>query len=87
MLFIMPQPVPGGAGAEALSLSELRSLPLLLRLRESLTCRRQQQSSDVFLNHLRRSGIQKLEHDSLASVCHSTAVLFIRFFQTMGERA
>ena len=46
MLFIMPQPEPvGAAGAKARSLSEPRSLPLLLRLRESLTWRQQRSSN------------------------------------------
>lgn len=75
MLFIMPQPVPeGAAGAKPRSLSEPRSLPLLLRLRDSLTCTRQHKEAAVSNGELMsedKSSNTALLQFATAVQCHS----------------
>ena len=75
MLFIMPQPVPeGAAGAKPRSVSEPRSLPLLLRLRESLTCTRQHKAAAVShceLTSEEKWSITALLQFATAVQCHS----------------
>lgn len=63
--FIKPQPVPEeAAGADARSLSELRSLALLLRALESLTCT----TGALRPMHMSVWGQEAPERDTVASL-------------------